>query len=120
MWDDSKTKLQPRLSRSDILFLLGILQKPVCKISRCISTTADAPAEAGTEVERSIAYFSMAGFMNNHGGTLMIGVDDQGTIVGLQHDYHTLRKENRDGFHQGCLLLTKLFVFVREKCGLTG
>ncbi|MBC7170736.1 putative DNA binding domain-containing protein, partial [Candidatus Bipolaricaulota bacterium] len=42
---------------------------------------------------------SIAGFLNSKkGGTLIIGVNDQGEVVGLEHDYGTLRKSDRDGF----------------------
>jgi predicted HTH transcriptional regulator len=30
--------------------------------------------------------------MNSEGGTLFIGVDDQGNALGLQKDYQTLKK----------------------------
>jgi hypothetical protein len=42
---------------------------------------------------------SIAGFMNAHGGTLLIGVTDRGEVFGLQKDLKTLgSKQNRDGF----------------------
>lgn len=43
--------------------------------------------------------------MNAEGGTLLIGVADDGTITGLDADYATLSKRNRDGFE---LFLTQL------------
>ena len=44
---------------------------------------------------------SLAGFLNsNHGGTLLIGVADDGEIIGLENDYQTLKKPNQDGFEQ--------------------
>lgn len=42
---------------------------------------------------------SVAGFMNSHGGTLLIGVTDAGEVFGIEKDLKTLgRKQNRDGF----------------------
>lgn len=43
---------------------------------------------------------TVAGFLNSEkGGTLLIGVDDEGAAIGLQHDYKTLgKKQNRDSF----------------------
>ncbi len=41
---------------------------------------------------------TLAGFMNGQGGTLLIGVKDDGEVLGLEKDYETLRKKNRDGF----------------------
>ncbi|MDD2659309.1 MAG: ATP-binding protein [Methylococcales bacterium] len=44
---------------------------------------------------------SLAGFLNSkHGGTLLIGVSDDGEIIGLENDYQTLKKQNQDGFEQ--------------------
>jgi hypothetical protein len=55
-------------------------------------------------VEFAIAR-TVAGFLNTSGGTLVIGVADDGSLVGLQHDYATLKKKDRDGFE---LFLTDL------------
>ncbi len=42
---------------------------------------------------------SVAGFMNAHGGTLLIGVKDDGEVFGIEKDLKTLgSKQNRDGF----------------------
>ena len=41
---------------------------------------------------------TLAAFLNTDGGTLIIGVDDEDKILGLEKDYSTLRKKNRDGF----------------------
>lgn len=43
---------------------------------------------------------TIAAFLNTQGGTLLIGVDDDGTAIGLAPDYRTLQKQNRDGFEQ--------------------
>ncbi len=50
-----------------------------------------------TELESSVAK-TLVGFLNSLGGKLVIGVDDDGQILGLANDYQTLRKPNRDGF----------------------
>ncbi|MCP4903074.1 MAG: ATP-binding protein, partial [bacterium] len=51
---------------------------------------------------------TVAGFLNAEGGTLLIGVDDAGSAVGLELDYKTLgKKKNRDGFE---LFLTGLLL----------
>jgi len=54
---------------------------------------------------------TMAGFLNHDGGDLLIGVADDGSVVGLKEDYATLRKKDRDGFE---LLLMRL---VKDKLG---
>lgn len=44
---------------------------------------------------------SIAGFLNSkQGGTLLIGVSDDGEIIGMENDYQTLKKQNQDGFEQ--------------------
>lgn len=41
-----------------------------------------------------------AGLMNSEGGTLLIGVADDGSILGIEQDIQTLSKADRDGFEQ--------------------
>ena len=43
--------------------------------------------------------------MNTDGGFLLIGVDDNGMVLGLENDYSTMSKKNSDGF---MLTLTNL------------
>jgi hypothetical protein len=47
---------------------------------------------------------TLAGFMNGSGGILLIGVDDNGHVLGLDHDYMTLKKRDRDGFEQAIMI----------------
>lgn len=49
---------------------------------------------------------TLAGFMNARGGTLLIGVDDSGQILGLEADYNSLARKDNDGFTQ--LLMTSI------------
>jgi hypothetical protein len=46
---------------------------------------------------------SLAGFLNGRGGTLLIGVSDEGEILGLEPDYQLLKKPDRDGFEQALI-----------------
>jgi hypothetical protein len=46
---------------------------------------------------------TLAGYMNGNGGTLLIGVADDGAILGLDNDYKTLKKADRDGFEQALM-----------------
>lgn len=41
---------------------------------------------------------NIAAFLNTKGGKLFIGLGDDGNILGLEKDYGTLGKKNRDGF----------------------
>jgi len=65
--------------------------------------------EVNKEIERTIMK-SIVGFLNAEGGTLLIGVDDAGDICGLKDDYHTLHKENRDGFENHLAVLMKTMI----------
>jgi hypothetical protein len=40
----------------------------------------------------------IAAFLNTEGGYLYIGVADDSNLLGIEHDYSTLQKGNRDGF----------------------
>jgi hypothetical protein len=41
---------------------------------------------------------TLAGFMNAHGGTLLIGVDDDGETVGIEHDLPFVKGQDADGW----------------------
>ncbi len=43
---------------------------------------------------------TITGFMNHKGGSLLVGVTDDGDIIGLTHDYQTLKHKDRDGFER--------------------
>jgi Schlafen, AlbA_2 len=43
---------------------------------------------------------TIAGFMNAEGGKLLIGVNDHGEVLGLEHDFGTLQHKNEDGFER--------------------
>ena len=53
---------------------------------------------------------TIAAFMNTRKGTLLIGVADDGAIVGLENDYQSLKKKNRDGFEQHMMELVALSI----------
>lgn len=61
--------------------------------------------EVNKKLEHVIAK-TVAAFMNSDGGSLFIGVDDHGNAIGLELDYSTLKKTDRDGFqlHLGNIL----------------
>ena len=55
-------------------------------------------SQANTELEMVVAK-TICAFLNTHGGTLFIGIDDSGNAVGLEQDYVTLgKKAGKDGF----------------------
>jgi Putative DNA-binding domain len=55
-------------------------------------------------VLESVILKTLAGFLNSSvGGTLLIGVADNGDIIGLEKDYLTLKKLGQDGFEQSLM-----------------
>jgi len=60
--------------------------------------------QANKALETAVAK-SVAGFLNAEGGTLMIGVDDEGRMIGIEKDLQSLGRKDRDGFQQRVLQL---------------
>jgi predicted HTH transcriptional regulator len=58
----------------------------------------DLRNEAVSAVVEQMVVKTVAAFANSQGGTLLIGVRDDGAILGLDHDYASLRDGNRDQF----------------------
>src|SRR3989344_2043313 len=52
---------------------------------------------ANKDLEKA-AFKTIAGFLNAGGGQLIIGVTDDGIVTGLDRDYQTLPRKDRDGF----------------------
>jgi hypothetical protein len=48
----------------------------------------------------SVIIKAISGFLNTQGGSLLIGVADDGTILGLDPDYNTLSRKDNDGYTQ--------------------
>ena len=48
---------------------------------------------------------SIAGFLNSKGGTLLIGVNDSGEILGLANDYWSLGSKTKNGFEQRLMFI---------------
>ncbi len=61
--------------------------------------------EKGKEIEDAVVK-TVAGFMNRHGGTLIIGVDDEANVLGLAKDLTTIGRDDLDGYENW---LTTLF-----------
>jgi hypothetical protein len=51
-------------------------------------------------VLESVIIKAISGFLNTRGGSLLIGVADDGTILGLEPDYNTLNRKDSDGYTQ--------------------
>ena len=65
--------------------------------------------EISKDLERVIVK-TIVGFLNANGGTLIIGVSDNGKVIGLENDYKTLPKKNRDGFENHISMLVKTMI----------
>ena len=65
--------------------------------------------EVSKELERMVLK-TIAAFMNADGGTLLIGVNDDGVAVGLENDYKNLAKKNKDGFENHLSMLIKTMI----------
>ncbi len=60
--------------------------------------------EKGREIEDAVVK-TIAGFMNRLGGTLLIGVADDGAVLGLERDLSTLKKHDLDSFENWLVTL---------------
>lgn len=65
--------------------------------------------EVSKDVEHSVVK-ALVGFMNADGGTLVIGVSDTGEVCGLERDYKSLPKKNRDGLENHINMLIKTMI----------
>lgn len=65
----------------------------------------DYRQEKPNKALQNVIMKTIAAFLNADGGSLVIGVDDEGKVLGLKNDYNSLKKSNRDGF---MLVLTNL------------
>ena len=60
----------------------------------------DLKQNTASKLIEQIVVKTSAGFLNaDSGGTLLLGVDDDGNVLGLENDYKTMgKKPNRDGY----------------------
>jgi predicted HTH transcriptional regulator len=76
----------------------------------------DMRENKASKVMEQVIVKTVAAFLNTEqGGTLLVGVDDDGKVVGLAHDYKTLgKRQNRDGYENW--LLTQLLDQFGKDC----
>lgn len=53
---------------------------------------------------------TLCGMMNNRGGILLIGIDDNGKITGIEKDLETLRRPNKDAFEQRLITIATTYL----------
>jgi len=64
----------------------------------------DIKEERTNRTLETVILKTLAGFLNSYiGGTLLIGVADNGELLGLEKDFQTLKKQNEDGFEQAIM-----------------
>ena len=80
----------------DIAGLVGEGEGPSVEFKETarFNTRTESPDRA----MESVIAKAVAGFLNAHGGTLVIGVDDAANPIGLDRDLATLSKPNLDGY----------------------
>jgi len=55
--------------------------------------------QVNKDLEKVVAR-TVSGFMNQKGGTLVIGVTDEGDVCGIEKDFDTIRRKDRDGWEE--------------------
>ena len=83
---------------SDIADLVSDGEGPTLEFKQRVRS--DQRTASSDKALGSVVVKAAAGFMNAHGGILVIGVDDNGNPVGLDRDLATLPKPNLDGYEQ--------------------
>lgn len=66
-------------------------------------------------VDKTLEYViakTICGMVNHKGGSLLIGVDDNGEITGLERDYKTLKIKSADGFEQSTVSIIQRYLGV--------
>ena len=65
--------------------------------------------EFNKELEKSVIK-TIAGFLNANGGNLIIGVSDDKEIEGLENDFQTLPKKDKDGFENFLTQIIRAYI----------
>lgn len=112
----------------------AVIQKQELALRRDIRMVLQNGEDEGTEYKSSLRWDtragkvsrqvehatlkSLAGFMNCRGGTLVLGVSDEGAPLGLQADLNTLKRRDEDGFEQYLIQMASLRIGTRVCPGL--
>ncbi len=64
----------------------------------------DLEQERVNRALETVVLKTLSGYLNSSlGGTLLIGVADNGKIIGLEKDYHSLKRPDQDGYEQAII-----------------
>jgi membrane protein YdbS with pleckstrin-like domain len=86
-------ELQKKLSILDL-----VLEGEHSKLEFKQTFRWDTKQQATSKILEKSAIKTLGAFLNSLGGNLIIGVTDSGKVYGLQDDYMSLIKKDRDGF----------------------
>lgn len=92
LWDD----VEPAPQRATMEDLVSLDESHTLEFKSTARWNVKA-GRADKKMEHVIVK-TVCGFLNADGGKLLIGVDDDGSPLGLDHDYNTLARKDRDGF----------------------
>jgi hypothetical protein len=88
--------LAPKPGDPEIAALLGAGEN--AKVEFKSSARWDLRENKKNPAMEQVVLKTVAAFLNSDGGTLLLGVSDDGAVLGLEHDYQTLQKKNADGY----------------------
>jgi hypothetical protein len=74
----------------------------------------DYKLQAVNKVLQEVIATEIVGMLNNKGGALLIGVADDGTVLGIEKDFETLRKQNLDGFELAITDIVRTYLGVEH------
>ncbi|MCK5662308.1 MAG: ATP-binding protein, partial [Thiotrichaceae bacterium] len=64
----------------------------------------DLEQDRVNRILETVVLKTLAGYLNSStGGTLLIGVADNGIIIGLEKDYLSLKRQDQDGYEQALI-----------------
>ncbi|SFZ94806.1 Putative DNA-binding domain-containing protein [Flaviramulus basaltis] len=95
---DNLINVQQRLLYRDIAEIIADGENEMVEFKSSIRYDYYRKA-TNRDLEKVIAK-TITGFMNANGGKLIIGVDDDGNVLGLEKDFKTLKHKNRDGYER--------------------
>lgn len=94
LWDEESGSVEPELSISDLIDSGETQSLEFKSTGRWNLRTSSKDSKMEHIIVKTVC-----GFLNAEGGTLLIGIGDDGEVIGLDKDYQTLTgKPNKDGY----------------------
>lgn len=115
LWIDSKDDLEKVLPKTQIspVELLNLIKKGESRsteFKQTLSLNLKNPSPNKDLKLEEAVYKTIAGFLNTSGGVLLVGVDDSGKVLGINHEVERFHKNNLDIFlkHFRNMISTKI------------